>query len=100
MMKMFLYPVLAALTPESASNYLDIISQLPKEISPNSEAISFELLKDRVQQGNFDLQIFEYFKRITSITEYISSIDLLKGWTTFGHSYERETVNDFVNLTE
>lgn len=41
MVKMFMYSVLADLPPESASNYLDIISQLPKEIPPNSEALAF-----------------------------------------------------------
>lgn len=36
MMKMFMYPVMSDLPPESASNYLDIISQLSKEVPSNS----------------------------------------------------------------
>jgi tetratricopeptide (TPR) repeat protein len=48
MLKIYMYPVLSDLTPQSASHYLDILSQLQPEPTEANYEVAFGLLRARV----------------------------------------------------
>lgn len=48
MLKIFLYPQLVTLSPQNASNYLDIIGQLSGKIEQRHYTVAFQRISDRI----------------------------------------------------
>jgi hypothetical protein len=100
LLKIIVYPMLSQTTPEHASLYLDVISQLP---SPAEGLAATALPRLRVRIGEQTLlpNLDDYLANLPEIEQYLREVNLLQEWESFSEeTYPRETINDFLALTE
>ena len=99
-LKIIIYPILSEASPENASVYLDIISQLSLEPGSQQHALAAERLKLRTKEGSLVRNLQEYLASVQEIEAFLRESELRAGWQSFKESFPRETVSDFLALTE
>lgn len=99
LLKIVVYPILSQAEPEHASLYLDIISQLPAPASGLAE-LALQRLRMRIGEQTFLPNLNDYLANLPQIEEYLREANLLQEWEGFTETFPRETINDFLALTE
>ena len=99
-MKLALYPIFNRVPYQKASIYLQIINKLPFEINTDSYIKSFELLKVRIDEKSLIENLNSYIENLEHIENYLEQNSTLERWVSLKEAYERQTVNDFLSLTE
>lgn len=59
-----MYPRLSSLTQQKASSYLDIISFMPLDISPDSYIKSFHRISNRIEEHSLLENLNSYLENI------------------------------------
>ena len=78
MIKIATYPILNSLNFQKASIYIDIIAQLPIEISTDSYIKAYELLRHRINEESFISNLRSYVDNLEHIENYLSENQTLQ----------------------
>jgi hypothetical protein len=88
LLKIYLHPQLARLSPEQASHYLDLVSALAVRPDEASCETAFGLLRDRIAEGSFVGSLQTYLSKLESIEQHIREKGLLRGgWDNFSEVF-------------
>lgn len=99
-LKIVTYPLFSQASPENASAYLDIISQLSPEQNSQHYALAADSLKLRAREGSLVRNLEEYLSSVQQIEAFMRESNLAASRQSFKESSPRETVSDFLALTE
>lgn len=70
-LKIVLYPILSTLKASDASTYMEIISQIPLEVSVSAYMQGYERLKERVDEDALVENLEKYTENIKSIDAFM-----------------------------
>jgi hypothetical protein len=71
MLKIYLYPVLASLKPETASTYMEIISRLNIETTEKTDELSYQSLRQRLHEDSLAPNFQAYMNKLADIDKHL-----------------------------
>lgn len=77
MLKIYLYPVLASLQPDTASKYIDIISCLNIETTDKIDELSYQSLRQRLEEDSLAPNFQAYMNKLAEIDKHLKDSDML-----------------------
>ena len=77
------------MTEFKASIYLDIISQIPLEISTSSYGKAYQNIRERIEEDSLIDNTRNYINNLENIEKFLHENQSLKYWENFGEKFER-----------
>jgi hypothetical protein len=72
----------------------------PVDISPKTYNKAYSMIRGRIKDNTLVENIESYLENSSSICDYVLLNNVLDSWKPFEKQFERETINDFVSITE